>query len=305
MIGGIGIRLAPETLTPALARAELFLATDVHHDPRNRKAESLVRTATPLDEATLRRLMPDDFRSETAVEYSTARNKPVSMNRIYFRDLLIRETQGDIDAASAGDVLAQALAPQAYKLFHENAAARKILARVAFLRYYMPEHPWPPFDLPQMQDLLAQAAAGKRSLEQLTESPALANALRSALVYPLDRLVEQHAPETLEVPTGNRIKIEYALAPPDKEPFAVLAVRLQELFGWTETPRIAGGRVPLLLHLLSPGYRPVQITSDLRSFWAKAYFEVRKDLRVQYPKHSWPEDPLTAKAVAKGRSTKT
>ena len=80
----------------------------------------------------------------------------------------------------------------------------------------------------------------------------------------------------------------------------MLAVRLQEIFGWTETPRLAGGRVPLLLHLLGPNYRPVQITNDLKSFWATTYFQVRKDLRVRYPKHSWPDDPLTATPQAKG-----
>jgi ATP-dependent helicase HrpB len=80
----------------------------------------------------------------------------------------------------------------------------------------------------------------------------------------------------------------------------VLAVRLQEIFGWTETLRLAGGRVPLLLHLLGPNYRPVQITNDLKSFWSTTYFQVRKDLRVRYPKHSWPDNPLTATPQAKG-----
>jgi len=80
----------------------------------------------------------------------------------------------------------------------------------------------------------------------------------------------------------------------------VLAARLQELFGWTDTPRIAAGRVPIVLHLLGPNYRPVQITEDLRNFWSTTYFQVRKDLRARYPKHSWPEDPLTAKPEAKG-----
>jgi ATP-dependent helicase HrpB len=119
--------------------------------------------------------------------------------------------------------------------------------------------------------------------------------LQARLMYPLDRLLDEHAPETLAVPTGNRIRVEYAVGQPP-----VLAVRLQELFGWTDTPRIAAGRVPVVLHLLGPNFRPVQITDDLRSFWATTYFQVRKDLRVRYPKHSWPEDPLTAKPQAKG-----
>jgi ATP-dependent helicase HrpB len=80
-------------------------------------------------------------------------------------------------------------------------------------------------------------------------------------------------------------------ANPGKRP-PVLAARVQELFGWTETPRLARGRVPVLLHLLGPNYRPVQITDDLQNFWATTYHQVRKDLRGRYPKHAWPEDPL-------------
>lgn len=80
-----------------------------------------------------------------------------------------------------------------------------------------------------------------------------------------------------------------------------MAVRLQEVFGLTETPRIAGGRVALLVHLLSPAHRPVQVTQDLASFWRTTYFEVRKDLRGRYPKHHWPEDPLTAEATSRAK----
>jgi ATP-dependent helicase HrpB len=130
---------------------------------------------------------------------------------------------------------------------------------------------------------------------------ALLPAMLDLLPYPLQRLIDTEAPQTIAVPTGNRIRLEYApqsdesrITPP------VLAVRLQELFGWTETPRIAAGRVPVRLHLLGPNFRPVQITDDLRSFWSTTYFQVRKDLRVRYPKHSWPQDPLHAKPQAKG-----
>ena len=116
------------------------------------------------------------------------------------------------------------------------------------------------------------------------------------LDYNLRRTLEEAAPESLAVPSGNRIRLQY-----DGEKQPVLEVRLQEVFGWRETPRLAGGRVQVLLHLLGPNFRPVQITSDLASFWQSTYFQVRKDLRIRYPKHSWPEDPHSAKAEAKGR----
>jgi ATP-dependent helicase HrpB len=151
-----------------------------------------------------------------------------------------------------------------------------------------------------MREALAIAGEGKKSIAELRR--ALLPALQGFLHYPLDRLLDTEAPEAIEVPTGNRIRLTYSTQ--DDQP-PVLAVRLQELFGWTATPRIAGGRVPVRLHLLGPNYRPVQITDDLASFWRTTYFQVRKDLRVRYPKHSWPEDPLTAKPEAKGGRRRT
>jgi ATP-dependent helicase HrpB len=101
--------------------------------------------------------------------------------------------------------------------------------------------------------------------------------------------VERLAPTHLEVPSGSRVALDYS--DPDAP---ALAVRLQEVFGMTETPTVGGGRVTLTMRLLSPAHRPVQVTRDLASFWRDAYFEVRKDLRARYPKHPWPEDPLMA-----------
>jgi ATP-dependent helicase HrpB len=311
MVGNIGLRLAPEALTPALVQAPLFLALDAHHDPRNQRAEATVRTATPIAMDTLERLFPAAFRTETALEFDAARQKVAAFTRRYFRDLLLEEDpHGPIDPARAGTVLAAALAPRADELFRTDAQAHRLLARTALLRHHLPEHPWPRFDAAQLADLLAQACAGKRTVAELKDSTALADALSLALPYPLDRLLDQHAPEIIEVPSGSHIKLQYSLPqienrkseienPPPSPP--ILAVRLQELFGLLDTPRIAAGRVPVLLHLLSPGFKPMQVTTDLRSFWSSAYFEVRKDLRIRYPKHKWPEDPLNATPEAKGR----
>jgi ATP-dependent helicase HrpB len=305
MVGGTGLRLSAEALTPAVARAKLLVALDPHHDPRNKRAEAMVRTAVAVEEAALARLFPEEMRSATALEYDTEKEKVVAFSRRYFNDLLLHEDpHGAVDRERAGVVLAAALTPRARELFVRNPVAGKLLARAALVRHYAGGEEWPAFDDEQLAGLLAEACAGKRSLAEVTEGGALAESLRGALVYPLDRQLNVLAPETLEVPSGSHIRIEYGLpasdgAPP---PAPVLAVRLQELFGMLETPRIVGGRVPLLLHLLSPGYKPIQITQDLRSFWSSAYFEVRKDLRTRYPKHKWPEDPLTAVPEAKGRS---
>lgn len=299
---GTGLRLAKEALTPALVAAPLFVALDAHHDPRNRRAEATVHRATPLEESTLARLFPEALHTRTALEYDRAKEKVTATTRRYFRELVLAEDpHGRVEPEAAGPVLAAALASEARALFEKEESSAKLLARVALLRHAMPEKSWPAFDDDQLRALVTQACAGRRSRAELMEN--LADTLRSALPHPLDRELDQFAPEALEVPSGSRIRLAYTLPanPGAAPPAPVLAVRLQEVFGLLDTPRIAGGRVRVLLHLLSPGFKPMQITSDLRSFWSSAYFEVRKDLRTRYPKHKWPEDPLTAAPEAKGR----
>ena len=163
--------------------------------------------------------------------------------------------------------------------------------RITFLHQMAPDA-WP--DVTDqaleltLEEWLLPHLAGFRTMEQVNRLD-LNTILLSMLNWEQQQQLDRLAPTHLEVPSGSRILLNYAdpLSP-------VLAVRLQEVFGLLDTPRIAAGKVPLLMHLLSPASRPVQVTRDLRSFWSNGYFEVRKDLRGRYPKHHWPEDPLTA-----------
>jgi ATP-dependent helicase HrpB len=123
----------------------------------------------------------------------------------------------------------------------------------------------------------------------------LSSLLQNLLPWPLPQRLDELAPRTLAVPSGSRIGLDYSEQPP------VLAVRLQELFGLAETPRIAGGRQVVKLHLLSPARRPVQVTQDLGNFWRSTYAEVKKDLKGRYPKHYWPDDPLIAEPTARAK----
>lgn len=123
----------------------------------------------------------------------------------------------------------------------------------------------------------------------------LSSIIRNLLPWPLPQQLDAQAPQTISVPSGSNIRVDYSERPP------VLAVRLQELFGQADTPRIANGRQVLKLHLLSPARRPVQVTQDLASFWAFTYGEVKKDLKGRYPKHFWPDDPLVAQATARAK----
>ena len=122
------------------------------------------------------------------------------------------------------------------------------------------------------------------------------SAFRQKLTSANWNMIAKEAPEKIEVPSGSAIALQYDIGRPP-----VLAVRIQELFGMTETPRIAKGKIPVLLHLLAPNYRPQQVTEDLASFWKNTYPIVRKELRARYPKHSWPDDPHTAEAMARPR----
>jgi ATP-dependent helicase HrpB len=124
----------------------------------------------------------------------------------------------------------------------------------------------------------------------------LSNALRSRLSHAQGVILEREAPTHFTVPSGSNIPIDYS----DGDT-PTLSVRLQEMFGLSRTPSVAAGRVPLLLKLLSPARRPVQITRDLVSFWNRGYHEVKKDLKGRYPKHYWPEDPYAAEPTRRAR----
>ena len=292
MVGGRGVRLAPESV---VRDAEFFVALDPREDRRGGRLEARVRIASAVRLEWLEELFPEAIRRERSVRFDAERQRVVGVNTLWYRDLALREDRNAaVDPDEASRTLAEALRDRAATLFQEDEAAASWLARLAFLRRAMPELNWPEFGPEALGDLRREVCAGKRSLEEVRRV-ALVPALKSRLTLAQNRNLDEQAPETLTVPSGSRIRLSYE---PDRPP--VLAVRLQELFGWTDTPRVAGGRVAVVLHLLGPNFRPVQITDDLRSFWATTYFQVRKDLRARYPKHAWPDDPLTAKPEAKG-----
>jgi ATP-dependent helicase HrpB len=167
------------------------------------------------------------------------------------------------------------------------AAEASLLARLRFLAGAMPE-----LALPDPEALLGAAvqanAAGRRTVAELIESD-LRGTVRGLLDHAQRSALDRDAPEAYRLPGGRLAPIAYE---PGRPP--AVAARIQEVFGLLETPRLAAGRVPLVVELLAPNYRPVQVTDDLASFWRITYFEVRKQLRGRYPKHAWPEDPLTA-----------
>jgi ATP-dependent helicase HrpB len=176
-------------------------------------------------------------------------------------------------------------------------AAQRLRDRVRFARTLDPSFP----DLSDeallgtLDAWLAPHLPGARRRDDLARLD-LAAILLGTLSWQQRAALDELAPTHVTVPTGNRVRVDYG------DPAApVLAVRLQELFGQQETPRVGGGRVAVTLHLLSPAYRPVQVTRDLAGFWRSTYFDVRKDLKGRYPKHHWPDDPLAAAPTARAK----
>jgi len=171
------------------------------------------------------------------------------------------------------------------------------------LREWMPDLGLPDVSdanlLETLEDWLAPYLQNKRKLDALSEED-LSHALAALFDYEQRKQLDAQAPDSLAVPSGQTRRLEYS---PGEPP--VLAVKLQELFGLADTPRVAGGRVPVTLHLLSPAGRPIQVTQDLQGFWERTYPEVKKELKGRYPKHPWPDDPWTATPThrAKPRGT--
>lgn len=202
----------------------------------------------------------------------------------------------DPDAVAAA--LVEGIRQSEGRLLPWTKAARGAQARVGFLRHHLGDA-WPDLSdatlLDSLDDWLRPYLAGMKSAADLARLD-LAAALLDRIEWPQRAALDRLAPTHLVVPSGSARPLDYG------DPAApVLAVRLQEVFGLTETPRLADGRVPVTMHLLSPAGRPAQVTQDLASFWREGYFDVRKDLRGRYPKHHWPENPLDAEPTARAK----
>jgi len=282
MMGGRGVRLAEES---AVLEAPLFLCVELD---AGTSSEALVRKASEIEPAWL---PAERLRTTIDLEFDESRDRVAAWKRTRYEDLIIAEAEvPPPDAAETARVLAAAAAERldrALPLDDPEVAA--FLARVRSLADWMPELALPRFTEDELRGLLPALAAGRKSFAELRRAPLL-DVLQGALSYQQLEAVRREAPERLEVPSGSQIRIAYE---PGKPP--VLAARIQEMFGLAETPRVAAGRVPVLLHLLAPNGRPQQVTHDLRSFWENTYRQVRKELAGRYPKHAWPEDPWNAK----------
>ena len=278
------------------------------------RGDALVLRAAPLDEARLARDFPERFVKTDVVRWDADVRALVSRRERRF-DAIVLESKpaGRVDPERAAQALCDAVAELGLDSLPWSDALKQWRARGRGLRAWMPELALPDLSdatlLATRERWLLPAFAGKTRLDALGESE-FGDALKSLLDWSQRQQLDRLAPSLIRVPSGIERAIEYVF---DDGAFdesghvaaPVLAVKLQELFGLADTPRIADGRVPLTLHLLSPGRRPLQVTQDLRGFWERTYPDVRKEMKGRYPKHPWPEDPWTAVAThrAKPRGT--
>lgn len=219
--------------------------------------------------------------------------------------VLSREPLSGLDEAARSQALVNLVRRKGLELLPWTPELRQWQARVALLRQLdldaSGESEWPDVSYAALLKGLEHwllPYLGKVSRLSHFANLDLSSIVRNLLPWPLPQRLDELAPHHLSVPSGSSIRLDYSEQPP------ILAVRLQELFGLAETPRIAGGRQVVKLHLLSPARRPVQVTQDLANFWRSTYAEVKKDLKGRYPKHYWPDDPLVAEATARAKPRK-
>jgi ATP-dependent helicase HrpB len=288
MVGGRGVRLAEES---AVLEAELFLCVELDMGQGSRGGEALVRKASAVEPEWL---AADRLRTSIDLEFDESRERVAAWKRTRYDDLVIAEAEVPApktpETSETERVLVQAATDRLDRaLALDDPEVADFLVRVRSLADWRPELELPRFTDGEIRNLLPALAAGRKSFAELRRAPLL-EVLQGALSYPQLTALRNEAPERLEVPSGSQVKLHYE---PGKPP--VLAARIQELFGLEETPRVAAGRVPVLLHLLAPNGRPQQVTHDLRSFWTNTYPEVRKELQGRYPRHAWPMDPWNAR----------
>lgn len=281
---GRGAQLAGEQ---SLAKEPYLVAAEL----ADQGADSRIFLAAPLDLNALKKFLGEQIDTIASVRWERDVQAVRARQQERLGSIVIRESV--LQSPDPAQVLAavlQGIAEEGLDILPWTRAATQLVQRIRFMRSIQEE--WPDVSEENLRETVAEwlapyltSISSRSGLQQLN----LVHILEAMLTWQQRRELEEGAPTHILVPSGQRIPVDYSC--PDAP---ILAVRLQEMFGLADTPRIAGGRVPLVLHLLSPARRPVQVTKDLASFWRNGYFEVRKDLLGRYPKHYWPDDPLAA-----------
>lgn len=254
--------------------------------------EGRIFLAQSLDIIDLKNHHRDLFSESRRVYWDNAGGRVVTKRRLSIQKIVIEENSlSDVDPGEISKALVTGIQRMGIECLGWDRKVRQFQTRVNCLRSWQPERDWPDLsDSRLLGDLswLEPYLAGVSCAEQLKQID-LREIFKAMLGWEKKQKLRQDAPDSILVPSGSKIRIDYRLEEPP-----LLAVRIQEMFGQASTPTICNGKVVLLLHLLSPARRPIQVTSDLAGFWLRSYPEVKKELKGRYPKHFWPDDPMAA-----------
>jgi ATP-dependent helicase HrpB len=250
--------------------------------------------AAPLSKEEIEATFGDQIEDTETTVWDAAAERVVAVRRRFLGAVVLEESAlSNPDPNLTAATMLGEIRRRGAHVLPWDKSSRQLQARLAFLRPRDEAIPDRSDEALLADDLVIPFLTGMRRLSDLRKLD-LTSVLLDGMDWPLRQAVDHRAPTHLQVPSGSRIPIDYS------DPASpVLAVRLQEVFGLTETPRVDG--IPLTMHLLSPAQRPVQVTQDLKGFWDSSYFDVRKDMRGRYPKHHWPENPLDATPTARAK----
>ena len=246
-----------------------------------------LRRATSIDPTWLAELFPDDLTTTDGAAYDESRKRVISRKETRFRDLVIevRESDHGVNLDQAAELLAARVLSGELTLKNWDHSVDQWTARLALLGQWMPELGMPGWTDEDRQSAIAQICHGSVSYKEIKEANVW-RVLREWLSAGQRAALDSYCPERITLPNGQTAKITYEAG---KDPF--IAIRVSHLFGVWETPTIANGRVQLLVHILTPGQKPWQMTKDIKGFWQTGYAQMKKEVAGRYPRHPWPDDP--------------
>jgi ATP-dependent helicase HrpB len=264
-------------------KSPLLVAAEVREvEGRDRELNVLLTLATAVKEDWLRAMFPGDFSEQDEVAFDDAARRVIAERRVLFRDLVLGSKRlAEPPADQAARVLADEVVKGRLTLKGWDHAVDQWIQRVNCLAAWCPELGVPSISADDRRAMIERVCRGSTSYKEIKDKPVMAT-VKSWLSGPQQALVEKHAPERLELSNGRRAKVAYSM---DAPPY--LSARIQDLYGVDRTPRIAMNKVTVVVHILGPNHRPVQVTQDLAGFWREHYPRIKQELQRKYPRHEW------------------
>jgi ATP-dependent helicase HrpB len=288
LCGGGTARIAE---TSVVRDAPFVVAIDAEDRGAGARAGTVVRVASRIEPEWLLDLFAERVRDVSEVTWNAGAQRVDGFSRLVYEDLVIEESRmGQLDAAKASKLLAEEALARGPRAFAPEGALDQLLARARVAGEGIPA-----LGEEDLRAALESLCEGRRSFAELREA-SMTEALLSRLTGAQRAALERLTPSQVRLPSGRALAIHYE---PSQPPWA--ESRLQDFFGMAVGPSVGGGRVPVVLHLLAPNKRPVQVTTDLAGFWERHYPALRRELSRKYPKHAWPEDPRAAKPPPPGK----